>query len=275
MNRPHRLSIEQLTEPTQLVGDRRALHHASGDRDRRGDKNSDEVAELLQAVIAGPTLVDREVQRRVLDCRRERGREHIPGLRHQPVPLISGKQQQIKGGAIDYPEQVDGEMPPPRQPKSMAQARNAKPRWQSDQIVLSGPNPPLRYRDLEAKPIRPRCAVPPPIKSRMVGQNCKPARMMNSMKNILRKCWSSSHQGKPEVDRRCGLRNAGMALDESRHARKLAQALRDGDQAEQRRSADWKAPQGVDPAPANPNARRNASLGGPSSGSQAGDRPHR
>jgi hypothetical protein len=113
---------------------RRALHHASGDRDRRGDKNSDEVAELLQAVIAGPTLVDREVQRRVLDRRRERGREHIPGLRHQPAPLISGKQQHIKGGAIDYPEQVDGEMPPPRQPKSMAKARNAKPRWQSDQI---------------------------------------------------------------------------------------------------------------------------------------------
>ena len=53
-----------------------------------------------------------------------------------------------------------------------------------------------------------------------------------------------------------------MALDESCHARKLAQALRDGDQAEQRRSADWKAPQGVDPAPADPNARRNASLRG-------------
>src|ERR1700722_14086315 len=53
-----------------------------------------------------------------------------------------------------------------------------------------------------------------------------------------------------------------MALDESRHARKLAQALRDGDHTEQRRSADWKAPQGVDPAPADPNARRNASLRG-------------
>ena len=171
VNRPHRLSIEQLTEPTQLVGDRRALHHASGDRDRRGDENSDEVAELLQAVIAGPTLVDWEVQRRVLDRRRECGREHIRGLRHQPPPLISGKQQHIKGGAIDYPEQVDGEMPPPRQPKSMAKARNAKPSRQSDRVVLSGPNPPLRHRDLEAKPIRPRCAVPPPIKPRMVSQN--------------------------------------------------------------------------------------------------------
>jgi hypothetical protein len=32
-----------------------------------------------------------------------------------------------------------------------------------------------------------------------------------------------------------------MTLDESRHARKLAQALREGDHAEQRRSADWKA----------------------------------
>src|SRR5580693_977903 len=51
-----------------------------------------------------------------------------------------------------------------------------------------------------------------------------------------------------------------MTLDESRHARKLAQALREGDHAEQRRSADWKAPQGVDPPPADPNARRNASL---------------
>ena len=76
---------------------------------------------------------------------------------------------------------------------------------------------------------------------------------MNSMKNMFRKCWSCSHQGKPEFDRRRGLRDARMLLDESRHAGKLAQALSRSDQAEKRRGSDGQAPQGVYPAPADPN----------------------
>ena len=85
--------------------------------------------------------------------------------------------------------------------------------------------------------------------------------MMNSMKNMFRKCWSCSHQGKPEFDRRRGLRDAGMLLDEGRHAGKLAQALSQSDQAEERRGSDGQAPQGVYPAPADPNPWGDSLLG--------------
>ena len=44
------------------------------------------------------------------------------------------------------------------------------------------------------------------------------------------------------VDRGRRLRDAGMALNEGRHARKLAQALRKRDQAKQRRRADRQRP---------------------------------
>ena len=44
-----------------------------------------------------------------------------------------------------------------------------------------------------------------------------------------------------------------MLLDEGRHAGKLAQALSQSDQAEERGGSDGQAPQGVYPAPADPN----------------------
>ena len=77
---------------------------------------------------------------------------------------------------------------------------------------------------------------------------------------MFRKCWSCSHQGKPEFDRRRRLRDAGMLLDEGHHAGKLAQALSQSDQAEERRGSDGQAPQGIYPAPADPNPRGDSLL---------------
>ncbi len=51
-----------------------------------------------------------------------------------------------------------------------------------------------------------------------------------------------------------------MLLDEGYDAGKFAQALRQGDQAEQRGSANGQGPQRIDPAPADADARRDPLL---------------
>jgi hypothetical protein len=65
---------------------------------------------------------------------------------------------------------------------------------------------------------------------------------------------------KSRIDRRRSLRNAGMLPDECFYAGKFAQALSQGDQAEQRCGGDRQAPQRVDPAPSNADPRRDAVL---------------
>ena len=52
----------------------------------------------------------------------------------------------------------------------------------------------------------------------------------------------------PRIDRRRGLRNAGMVPNECLYVGNFAQALSQGDQAEQRRGGNRQAPQRVDPA---------------------------
>lgn len=64
----------------------------------------------------------------------------------------------------------------------------------------------------------------------------------------------------PRINRRRGLRNAGMLPDECLYAGKFAQALSQGDQAEQRRGGNRQAPQRVDPAPSNADPGRDPAL---------------
>ena len=60
------------------------------------------------------------------------------------------------------------------------------------------------------------------------------ARMMNSMKDMLTKCWSCNH-GKPGSND-----GAAWAMrDESLDAGQFANALRNGDQHNQDRRTDW------------------------------------
>ena len=66
--------------------------------------------------------------------------------------------------------------------------------------------------------------------------------------------------GKAGIDGRGGLRDAGMLLNESGNGGKLAQALRDGDEAEQPCYPDWQRPKRTYPAPADADARHDARL---------------
>jgi len=253
VNRPHRLTVEQPAEPSQRIGDGRALHQAGGDRDRRGDEQGDEIAELLEAVVAGPTMIDGKVQRRILDRRRERGREHFPGQGHEPPPLIGREQQGIKGDAVDQPQQVDREMPPSCETNGVTEARNAEPGRQGDGVVLGGPDAALRHRNLETEPICSGCTVSPPIEPWVIGQDLEAGPHDEQHEEHVQEVLELQPPGEARVDRRRGLRDAGMLLDEGRHAGKLAQALSQSDQAEKRSGSDGEAPQGVYPAPANPN----------------------
>src|SRR6185437_16506404 len=56
------LAVQYFPKDPRAVGDRRALHEAGQDRNRRGDEHRDEVAELLQAVVTGPARFDGKVE---------------------------------------------------------------------------------------------------------------------------------------------------------------------------------------------------------------------
>jgi hypothetical protein len=87
----------------------------------------------------------------------------------------------------------------------------------------------------------------------MVGQDLEAGPHDEQHEEHVQEVLELQPPGEARVDRRRGLRDAGMLLDEGRHAGKLAQALSESDQAEERRRADGQAPQGVYPAPADPN----------------------
>ena len=116
-----------LADHARPIGDRRALHQPGQNGNRRGDEHGDEIGELLQAVVAGPALVDREVQRRILEGGRERGGEHAPGHGDQTKPLAGRENQHIKGDAVERPQQHDRKMPPAGKPYRVANARDTKP----------------------------------------------------------------------------------------------------------------------------------------------------
>jgi hypothetical protein len=67
---------------------------------------------------------------------------------------------------------------------------------------------------------------------------------------------------KSGIDRRRRLRDAGMALNECRYVQKLAQALRERDQAKQRRRYDRQRPQGFEPASPDPDVGKIPCCGG-------------
>src|SRR5665811_1329011 len=121
------LSIENSSEPAKLVCDRRTLHQAGNDRQRGSNKHRYEIGKLLQAVVIRPAMLDRKLQRQILKRRREGVGENRPGGGNQPLPLVGREQQHVKNHAVDYPQEIEGEMPPPSEPYRMANAGNAEP----------------------------------------------------------------------------------------------------------------------------------------------------
>lgn len=151
-------------------------------------------------------------------------------------------------------------MPPARQAQRVAQARNAEPCRQRDGIVLGGPDAALRDWNLEAEPIAPGRAVAAPVQPRMVGQDLQAGAHDEQHEEHVQNMLELQPPGEARVYRRRRLRNAWMALNEGDHASKLAQALRQRDQTEQRCSADGQRLQRIDPAAPDPDAWENSML---------------
>ena len=105
MDRARPLPVQRPAEPAEPVRYRRTLHQASQDGRGCGDEHGDEVAELLQAVVAGPALLGRKFEREVLKRGRCRVGQHLPCRRHQPQPLIRREQQNVEDQAVDHPQQ--------------------------------------------------------------------------------------------------------------------------------------------------------------------------
>src|SRR6516225_4547827 len=171
MNRSSNLPMENPSEPAEAVRNRRRLHQSGYDRQRRGDENRDEISKLLYAVEANPTVVDRELQRQVLDDHRHGVRKNIPSTRYQFCPLAADEEHHIKSCPVYYPQKIAREMPPAGEADRMANARNAEPSWKRHGVVLGRPDPAGRNGVLKTKPLCARCAVHVPVKARMVGQN--------------------------------------------------------------------------------------------------------
>ena len=77
------LPVEDRTEQAEPVRDRRALQQPGCDGNRRGDKDRNEIAKLLQPVVPRPAIINRKVQRGILYSRRERVRKYVPGDGHE------------------------------------------------------------------------------------------------------------------------------------------------------------------------------------------------
>ena len=260
MDRARPLPVQHPAEPAEPVRDRRALHQAGEDRRGRGDEHGDEVAELLQAVVARPAFLGGKRERQILQRGRRRVGEHLPGRRHQPQPLVGREQQNVEDDAVDHPEQGDREMPPPGKTDGMANARDAEPAGQRDCIVLGGPDP------SRGTAFWKRNHSVPGVQSRFQysrgwsARICTPARTMNVMKNRFRKCMQPQPSREARADRRSRCRDAGIAQQEFLDCRHLPQRLRQRHAQNQQPEGERQGPQHVDPAPADADLGRHAGL---------------
>ena len=72
--------------------------------------------------------------------------------------------------------------------------------------------------------------------------------MMNSMKNMFRKCWSCSHQGKPESTDGADCAMPGWFWMKAVTLGSSRRLCAKRDQAEQRRRSDRQRPERIEPA---------------------------
>ncbi len=165
------LPVQHAAEPSGMVRERRALHKAGDDRRGCRDEDGGKVGELLKAVVARPAMVHGERERQVLQGGRGRVRDHRPGGRYHPLPLVGREQQDVDGDAVERPKHVHREMPPARETDGMTDTRNAKPARDSHRIVLGGPDPARRNVLLETEPLGARRAVAAPIEPRVIGKD--------------------------------------------------------------------------------------------------------
>src|SRR5665213_1971768 len=140
-------------------------------------------------------------------------------------------------------------MPPTGKPYGMTNAGDAQPTGHGHRIVLRCPNPALGYRMLKTEPFRARRAVPGPIKPRVIGQDLNSGANDEHHEEHVQEMLQLQPPRKAGIDRGRRLRDARVILDEGLNARKLSQALREGNHEDERRGPDRERPQDADPAP--------------------------
>ncbi len=123
VDRPGDLTVERAVAGAELRRDRRCLEQAGDEREWGGHEHREEVGEDLQPVVRGESSVDGELERQVLHRCGRGVREHSERAGDQPFPLAGAEQQDEEDGAVDQPEEVEAEVPPPRESDRMPEPR--------------------------------------------------------------------------------------------------------------------------------------------------------
>ena len=224
------------------------------------------------------------MQRPVLNHDRQRVGEDRPCRRHQPLPLVGGKQHPVKCRAVEHPQQVDREMPPSRRPDRVTNARNAQPLWNGYRVAFGRPhlvrrNEHIQSPDLaavpvvfghpypvpwnrmqKAEPVGIRRAIPVPIEARMVRQYLDAGPDDEEHEEHIEKVLHPQPQRVAGVNRQRGLGYARIARDELLKPGGLVQPLADRDPEDQDDEGDRYDPQDVDISLAQTDSRHLAPL---------------
>ena len=118
------------------------------------------------------------------------------------------------------------------------------------------PDPVFRNLVLETKPIRAGRTVPPPIKTRMIGEDLDTGANDEHHQEEIEEMQQTQPQRETRIHRRRGRGAAGVARDECLHAGHRAQLLadRDADDPGERRPSGI-GPQDIDRSATQPNER--------------------
>src|SRR5579864_3004683 len=124
-------------------------------------------------------------------------------------------------------------MPPPSEPYRMANAGNAEPLRDGHGIVFRRPYAVFRNVMLKAEPIRAGRAVPPPIKTRMIGEDLNPCPDDEHHQEEIEEMQQTQPQRETRVHRLRGWGASGIVRDEFLHAGHRTQLLGYGDPKDQ------------------------------------------
>ena len=114
---------------------------------------------------------------------------------------------------------------------------------------------------LEAEPFRAGRAVPPPIKTRMIGQDLDSRANNEHHEEEIEEMQQPQPQGETRVDRPRGRGDTGVAQNEFLDAGHRAQLLGNGDPDDQQGHCERYGPQDIDPSTAPADTRDDAALG--------------
>src|SRR5665811_1504555 len=120
-------------------------------------------------------------------------------------------------------------MPPPSEPYRMANAGNAEPLRDGHGIIFRRPYAVFRNVMLEAEPIRAGRAVPPPIKTWMIGENLDARADDEHHQEEIEEMQQPQPQGEARVNRLRGRGDTRVARNEFLHAGHRPQLLGHGD----------------------------------------------